>query len=170
MGKIAWQDGRLRFWRDGDDDDDPPGFDSVRDNMYLTDVYTGEVLLPQSINSSLDAIAITRDYQISPGDLPAGTTFSAGSVRFESGYWNRDWVCIGNTTLALYKWAPTPASGFVIVPILRSMLDLVIEDNKLILREQIWMEGRAGQGGAFGGGLTLPPITVEYQIAVGGFA
>ena len=169
MGKISWALGRLRFWRDGDDGSDPPSFDSQRSNIHLTDVYTGSITLPESTNSSFSAIALTRDYTIAP-TLRAGTTFATGMIRFSSGYWGRDWVCVGNTAVVLYKWAPTPASSGIITPILRTMLDLVIESGALILREQIWMEGRAGQGGAFGGGLILPEITVEYQIAVGGFA
>lgn len=169
MGKMSFADARLRFWPDGDDGDDPPSFDSQRDNMYLTDVYTGSVTLPESTNSSLSAIELTRDYTIAP-TLRAGTTFATGMIRFSSGYWGRDWVCIGNTTVVLYKWMPTPASSFVIVPVLRTMLDLMIEGGALILREQIWMEGRAGQGGAFGGGLILPQIDIEYRLPVGGFA
>lgn len=169
MGKISFADARMRFWPDGDDGSGPPSFDSTRSNMYLTDVYPGSITLPQSTNSSFSAIEITRNYTIAP-TLRAGTTFATGSIRFSSGYWGRDWVCVGNTAVVLYKWMPTPASSQSITPVLRTMLDLVIEGGALIFREQIWMEGRAGQGGAFGGGLILPEITVEYQIAVGGFA
>ena len=169
MGKISWAAGRLRFWPDGSDGSDPPSFDSQRNNMYVTAVVVGSVTLPQSTNSSFSAIEVTRNYVLAP-TLPAGTTFAAGTIRFSSGYWGRDWVCVGNTTVVLYKWMPTPDAGFRTVPVLRTMLDLVIEGGALILREQIWMEGRAGQGGAFGGGLILPQIDIEYRLPVGGFA
>jgi hypothetical protein len=163
---VKLKDGAMRMF----DGSGRKTFDSDENILYTTDSFTGSVVLTSVTNGSLDAGRYQRSYQLSATTLKPGSELSAGMVRLTSGQWQRDWFCIGGSFVTFHKWMPVASNSYQsLTAVIRQTVDIVIENDLLVLKEDLSILGRAGQQGSFGGGLISPQITIEYALKVAGF-
>ncbi|SDT97222.1 hypothetical protein [Stappia sp. ES.058] len=163
---VQLKDGAMRMF----DGSGRKTFDSDENILYTTETYTGSVVLTSVTNGSFDPVRYQRSYQLSPGALKPDSELSVGMVRLTSGQWQRDWFCIGGTFVTFHKWMPVASNYYQsLTAVIRQTVDIVIENDLLLLKEDLSILGRAGQQGSFGGGLISPQITIEYVLKVAGF-